>query len=136
MSATQISTTTLIGRLGKDPIERFTPERTYIREVPDPVVEDLTVEREFTISPRPYWKLSLATHNGQETRWHDCIVWSPEHRTAVRNARLARRGDLIKLAGRFEPYSFTTPDGKTISGTHFVVEAFNFRRLRKPVEIP
>jgi single-stranded DNA-binding protein len=125
------TTTTIVGFLGKDPIERYTPARTYIQEVPDPVVEELLVEREFTIQPRPYWKLSVATHRGQETRWHDCIVWSPEHRTTVQNAHLARKGDQVKLSGRYEDYSFTTTDGQTISGRHFVVEAFNFKRLRK-----
>jgi single-stranded DNA-binding protein len=128
------TTTTLYGFLGKDPIERFTPERTYTKEVPDPVVEELLVEREFTIPARPYWKLSLATHRGGETRWHDCIVWNPEHRTAVQNAHLARKGDRIKVFGRYEEFSFTR-EGEEIKATHFVVEEFHFEKLKIRHEI-
>jgi single-stranded DNA-binding protein len=132
MSTSPATETTLIGFLGKDRIERFTPERTYTVMVPDPILDNDLVEKEVTTPGRPYLKLSLATHEGQVTRWHDLIIWSPDHRTPVQNAYLARKGDRVKVAGRFEDYQFTTTDGKTLSGRHFVVESFNFARLKSP----
>jgi single-stranded DNA-binding protein len=132
-TSTSTPTTTLFGFLGKDPIERFTPERTKIVHVPDPILDDALVEKEVTVRARAFWKLSVATHpKGGKTCWHDCIVWNPEHRTDVQNAYLARKGDQVTLSGRHEEYSFTTADGQTISGVHFVVESFHFKRLRKP----
>jgi single-stranded DNA-binding protein len=132
MSTPQTSTTTLTGFLGKNRIERYTPERTFTVMVPDPILDGDLVEREVTTPGRPYLKLSLATHEGQQTRWHDLIIWNPEHRTPVQNAYLARKGDQVKVSGRFENYQFKTPAGETISGRHFVVEAFHFARLKSP----
>jgi single-stranded DNA-binding protein len=129
------STTTLYGFLGQNPIERFTPERTKSIWVPDPILDGDLVEKEVTVPARPYWKLSLATHRGQETTWHDCVIWNPEHRTAVQNAHLARKGDRVSVSGRYEDYTFKTKDGQVISGTHFVVDEFHFKRLRKALEI-
>jgi single-stranded DNA-binding protein len=123
--------TTLVGFLGKDRIERFTPERTYTIEVPDPILDGDLVEKEVTAPGRPYLKLSLASHEGGTTCWHDCIVWGPEHRTGVQSAYMARKGDRVELSGRFEDYEFKV-DGKTIAGRHFVVEEFHFLRLKSP----
>ena len=128
---TSTSQITLEGFLGKDRIERWTPDRTETRLVPDPVVEDLKVEKEFTRPGRPYWKLSLATHDrARNTTWHDCIIWNPANRTPVQNARLARKGDLVKVTGYYEDYSYEK-GGKLIQGRHLVVEEFHFKRFRK-----
>jgi single-stranded DNA-binding protein len=132
MSTPSTSTTTLVGFLGKNPIELFTPEWTKIVEVPDPILDGDLVEKEVTVRARPYLKLSVATHEGQQTRWHDCIVWNPEHRTGVQNAYLARKGDMVKVSGQFESYTVKSKDGKVITLRHFVVEGFNFKRLKSP----
>ena len=133
--STSPSQTTLEGFLGQNRIERYTPERTYTKEVPDPVVEHLRVEKEFTVPARPYLKLSLATHEYGKTSWHDCIVWSPQTRTDVHSAYLARKGDKVRVSGRFEDYSFEVrkeTGTKVIKGTHFVVDEFHFLRLKSP----
>jgi single-stranded DNA-binding protein len=137
--STSTSQITLEGFLGKDRIERWTPDRTETRRFLDPVLDDgeSEVEREFTIPGRPYWKLSLATHDpAGKTTWHDCIIWSPENRTPVQNARLARKGDLVKVTGYFEDYTYRKGE-ELCHGRHLVVEGFHFKRLRskKPFEI-
>ncbi|MDP9120131.1 MAG: single-stranded DNA-binding protein [Acidobacteriota bacterium] len=119
---------TLIGNLGKDRIERYTRARTYTAMVPDPILDGELVEREFTTRPRPYLKLSLATH-GRTTTWHDLIVWSPDHSTPVQAAYLARKGDKVRVTGHFENFEFETEAGETRSGCHFVVQSFNFKSL-------
>jgi single-stranded DNA-binding protein len=131
-STSTTTSTTIVGFLGKDPFELFTPERTEVRAFPDPILDGDLVEREVTFKARPYLKLSVGTHpKPGRTCWHDCIVWNPAHRTAVQNAYLARKGDLVTLSGRVETYSFEA-NGETLTRTHFVVESFNFKKLRKP----
>jgi single-stranded DNA-binding protein len=138
MSASPSTSTpiTIFGFLGKDPIERYTPERTEVQWFPDPILDGDLVEREVTFRPRPYLKLSVATHpKPGRTTWHDCIVWNPVHCTAVQNASFARKGDQVILSGRFEEYSIQTPEGE-IKRVHFVVTSFRVKKLRKPpVEI-
>jgi single-stranded DNA-binding protein len=123
-ASTPTSNITLFGSLGHDLIERYTADRTYIEMVPDPAVEDLMIEQEFTIPGLPYWKLSLSVRDGRYAGWHDCVVWDPENRTAVRNAPLARKGDRVALVGHHEPYS-QKKDGETIRRMRFVVEEFH-----------
>jgi single-stranded DNA-binding protein len=130
MSTLPEGTTTLIGFLGKNRIERVTRDQTRTIQFADPILDGELVEREITIPGRPYLKLSLATHEAQGTRWHDLIVWSPDLRTNVRNAYLARTGDKVRVTGRFEDYSFTTESGDTLSGSHFVVDDFHFERIK------
>ncbi len=116
-------TITLIGFLRSDPVERFTREKTSIQRVPDRNAEKGFVERKVTVPGRPYWKLCLGVDRGGRTEWHDCIVWNPE-RPTVESADRAREGDRVALTGYRERYSFPGRDGKTVSGTHFVVEIF------------
>lgn len=130
-----MNTTSLVGYLGKDRIERYTQERTETIWVPDPMLDGEHVEREITIPARPYLKLSLATRGSGETRWHDLVVWNPRQSSGVHPAYLGRKGDLVRVTGRFEEYSFTTAEGQTVSGTHFVVDSFSLLRTKAP-EIP
>ena len=121
-------TTTLIGFLGKDRETRTTRERTYIRTVFNDVI-DGEEEIEVYVPSRTYMKLSLATHersaSGVATRWHDLILWQPEP-----HASLARKGDQIRVTGSFEDYEFTTDQGETRTGTHFVVQSLRFLRRK------
>ena len=120
---TPTSKITLFGYLGQALIERYTPGQTYIEMVPDPAVEDLMIEQEFTIPGLPYWKLSLSVRDGRYAGWHDCVVWDPENRAAVRNAPLARTGDRVALVGHHEPFT-DTKDGEAIPRMRFIVEEF------------
>jgi single-stranded DNA-binding protein len=130
--ATTTSTQTLIGYLGKDRIERYTEARTYTVMVPDPILDNELVEREVTTPARPYLKLSLATHEGQTTRWHDLIVWNPNLGSAIHPAYLARKGDKVRVTGRFEDFRFKDAAGETVSRKHFVVDSLGFERLKSP----
>jgi len=122
------TTTTLIGFLGKNREIRDTRERTTTTTVYNQVI-DGEEEIEVRIPSRTYMKLSLATHlrtaSGIETRWHDLILWSPD-----RDAFLARKGDQVRVTGRFEEYCFETTSGETRAGVHFVVQTFRFLRRK------
>jgi single-stranded DNA-binding protein len=139
MSTPTASTQTLVGYLGKDRIERYTEARTYTVMVPDPILDNELVEQEVTRPSRPYLKLSLATHEGARggatTSWHDLIVWSPDQGSAFHPAYLARKGDKVRVTGRFEEFQGKTQTGETICRRHFVVESLRFDRLKSP-EIP
>jgi single-stranded DNA-binding protein len=69
------------------------------------------------------------------TSWHDCIVWNPITRTAVQGIYMARKGDQVQVSGYFETSSFKTSEGQAVTSRRFVVDAFNFLKLRKPPEI-
>ena len=106
--------------------------------VPDPILDDDLVEREVTTRSRPYLKLSLATHEGPQGRttcWHDLIVWNPDQGSAIHTAYLARKGDRVRVTGKFEEFPVKTETGETIRRRHFVVESLGFIRLKSP-EIP
>jgi single-stranded DNA-binding protein len=118
------TTLTLYGVLKSDPVERTARTRTTIERVPDRSVEQGYVEKKVTTPGRPYWKLSLGVERGGRTEWYDCVIWNPEKRPAVQSADRARQGDRVLLTGYLERYSFKGRDGKTVSGTHFVVESF------------
>jgi single-stranded DNA-binding protein len=138
MSTPIASSQTLIGYLGKDRLERHTEVRTYSVMVPDPILDDELVEQEVTTRSRPYLKLSLATHEGpggRTTCWHDLIVWSPDQGSAFHPAQLARKGDKVRVTGRFEEFRAKTANGETICRRHFVVASLGFVRLKSP-EIP
>ncbi len=138
MTTPQTFPQTLVGYLGKDRVERYTEPRTYTVEVPDPILDGELVEQEVTTRPRPYLKLSLATHEGpggKTTCWHDLIVWGPDQGSALHPAYLARRGDKVRVTGKFEEYRFQTATGETHTRRHFVVDTLRFDRLKSP-EIP
>jgi single-stranded DNA-binding protein len=120
--------TTLTGFLGKNRETRTTRERTYTKTVHNDVI-DGDEEIEVWVPSRTYMKLSLATHErtaqGTATRWHDLILWQPSP-----EAFLARKGDQIQVTGRVEEYEFTTDDGQTRSGVHFVVQSLRFLRRK------
>jgi single-stranded DNA-binding protein len=127
--------TSLVGYLGKDRIERYTEATTRTVWIPDPILDGELVEREVTAPARPYLKLSLATRQGGETRWHDLVVWNPRQSSGVHPAYLGRKGDQVRVTGRFEDYEFRVADGHVVSGTHFVVDSFSLVRTKAP-EIP
>jgi single-stranded DNA-binding protein len=138
MSTPTTSTQTLVGYLGKDRIERYTEARTYTVMVPDPILDNELVEHEVTTHPRPYIKLSLATHEGpggRSTSWHDLIVWGPDQGSALHPAYLARKGDKVRVTGRFEEFQVKTETGERICRRHFVVDRLRFDRLKSP-EVP
>jgi single-stranded DNA-binding protein len=120
--------TTLKGFLGKNRETRTTRERTYTKTVHNDVI-DGEEEIEVYVPSRTYMKLSLATHertaDGTATRWHDLILWQPSP-----EAFLARKGDQIQVTGRIEEYEFTTDQGETRTGVHFVVQSLRFLRRK------
>jgi single-stranded DNA-binding protein len=119
---------TLKGFLGKNRETRTTRERTYTKTVHNDVI-DGEEEIEVYVPSRTYMKLSLATHertaDGISTRWHDLIFWQPSL-----EAFLARKGDQIQVTGRVEEYEFTTDQGETRTGVHFVVQSLRFLRRK------
>ena len=120
--------TQLTGFLGKNRETRTTRERTYTKTVHNDVI-DGEEEIEIYVPARTYMKLSLATHErsatGPITRWHDLILWQPSP-----EAFLARKGDQIRVTGRVEEYEFTTDQGETRTGVHFVVQSLRFLRRK------
>jgi single-stranded DNA-binding protein len=117
-------------------MERYTAARTRTVRIPGPILD--VVEQEITAHSRPYLKLSLATHEepgGETTSWHDLVVWNPDQGSAIHPAYLARKGDKVRVTGRFEEFQVKTETGEKVYRRHFVVESLHFDRLQSP-EVP
>ena len=119
---------TLTGYIGSDREIRLKPGATRTATFWNPVAECYE-EREVTLPPREYARLSLATHEWQggrrTTTWHQLAVWNIE-RPEFFSVRLARKGDRVQVRGYHK--TFTGNDGR--EHTHFIVTAYKLLRLK------
>jgi len=109
-----MSQITITGNLGRDREIRVTRQRTYRAERYNEISEDA---REIEICPptRDYALLRVATHattGGRiTTRWHRVIVWNADT-PATRAARLARKGDRVRIEGHRETFRWIDDAGQ------------------------
>ncbi len=128
-------TVELTGYLGCDPRIRLTRPKIFRlspserphdlhlfcygphRPVPDPEADlpvDADAEIEITRSPREYAALSVATHHGGRTVWHQLRAFNidPDHPQSLYHdlyaVRVARKGDRVHVVGRVA--SWLIPD--------------------------
>jgi len=83
----------LIGRLGKDPEVRYTPDGTAVAN--------------FSIATDEVWK----DKNGekvQKTTWHNIVVWK---RLAEICAEYLKKGSLVYIEGRIDNSKYNDKDG-------------------------
>ena len=131
------TTITLTGYLGRDREIRDTKAPTYTVKRWNEIAET-TDEYDVTPPSRSYALLSLATHEGRNgsrrTTWHRLIAWNVD-RMDRRSVRLARKGDLVRVTGRRETFSFTDDDGQEREVQQVIVDDLVFLR-KKAREIP
>jgi single-stranded DNA-binding protein len=119
---------TLTGYLGSDREIRLKDGLTRVAYFWNPVAECYE-QREVTLPPREYARLSLATHRWEQgrriTTWHQLAVWNLE-RPEFFCVRMARKGDRVTVRGCFR--SFIGNDGR--EHTHFIVTAYKLLRIK------
>ncbi|WP_285767899.1 single-stranded DNA-binding protein [Peribacillus sp. SI8-4] len=101
-----INQVTLVGRLTKDPILRYTPEGKAVSNV------TLAVNRNFRNTVGDY-----------EADFVQCIIWN---KSAENTAQYCRKGTLIGITGRIQTRRYENKDGKNIYVTEVVAEMVQF----------
>ena len=97
MAYNNLNRATLIGRLGKPPELRFTPEgRT-------PVCT-------FSVATTRKWKDQKTNEWKDDTTWHNIVIFGPN---AERAAEFLHKGDLALIEGRIQNRNYKDKEGNT-----------------------
>jgi single-strand DNA-binding protein len=107
----------LIGHLGKDPIERFTPNGTNLSE--------------FTLATNDVWYVDTADEDTGEvsrvkrerTDWHYVVCW--KHLGKIVSS-WGRKGRLVYVKGRIRNDKFTDSDGIVRYTSKIIAEEVTF----------
>jgi single-strand DNA-binding protein len=118
---------TLYGNLGADPETKTLPARTVTREVYDPALEDV-VTRDFDQAERQIHTASLAV-NGKDGDGNEITSWLglvdfEEHLTGF------RKGDRLKVYGRYRTRTFTAKGGEEKTVREIVVIAASLEKRK------
>ena len=125
----------LQGYLGNRPDIRQTKERTFTATWYNRLVDEKE-SYDVRTRAREYMVLSLYTHGDRQTQRHRLVVWSSDH-LCHRNIRFMRQGDLVKVLGRPEVYSFQAGDGTTREVRQIIVERMRvLKRKHRSPEMP
>ena len=124
----------LTGYLGNRPEIRLTRERDITVTWENPVAET-TESYEARTRARELMVIPLYTHYHRQTQRHRLVVWSSDQ-ICHRNIGFLRQGDLVKVKGRPEVYTFEA-QGKKHELPQIVVERIRvLKRRNRPPEIP
>ncbi|MBE9417455.1 single-stranded DNA-binding protein [Enterococcus faecalis] len=99
-----INNVTLVGRLTKDPDQRYTQSGTAVGQF------TLAVNRNFTNQ-----------QGDREADFINCVIW---RKAAESFANYARKGTLIGLTGRIQTRNYDNQQGQRVYVTEIVVENF------------
>ena len=125
----------LTGYLGSDPQFLDTRERVIEREAFHPLAGK-KVPQEFVVTPRRYARLSLATHEGRETRWHKLVAWNLDRGRDLYGVKIANKGDKVRVTAHEEIRQIQTPAGEVRELRELVVDRLEFLRIRVRHELP
>jgi single-strand DNA-binding protein len=98
----------LVGRLGRDPELRFTPQGERVGGM------RLATNR------------SVSAGEGERrelTDWHDVVLWGKQAETVAQHSR---KGDLVCVEGRLQTRSWEDPSGEKRYRTEVVAEQVRF----------
>ncbi|AOH57163.1 single-stranded DNA-binding protein [Peribacillus muralis] len=101
-----INQVTLVGRLTKDPVLRYTPDGKAVSNV------TLAVNRHFRNTVGDY-----------EADFVQCIIWK---KSAENTAQYCKKGTLIGITGRIQTRTYENKDGKNIYATEVVADLVQF----------
>lgn len=99
---------TLIGRLGKDPEVRYTPNRKAVGN--------------FTIATSEKWT-DKAGAKKESTEWHRIVVWD---KTAERCAEYLSKGRQVAIEGKLQTREWTNKEGVKQYTTEIVASHVEF----------
>jgi single-stranded DNA-binding protein len=127
-------TIVLTGYLGNRPEIRLTRERD-ITVTWENTVAETTESYEVRTRAREFMVIPLYTHYHRQTQRHRLVVWSSDQ-ICHRNIGFLRQGDLVKVKGRPEVYTFEA-QGTKHELRQIVVERIRvLKRRNRPPEIP
>lgn len=127
----EVLTVTLTGYLGNDPQYRLTREEIITRSYENPVAQ-CDDQVEVRIGNRLYLRHSLAVHPegpGGPTEWHQLLFWDGG---ALKNqaARLAGRGDEVRITGRPTTHTFNDDEGHQRTVERIIVDDLQILQLK------
>jgi single-strand DNA-binding protein len=98
----------LIGRLGQDPIIRYTPSG-------DPIAT-------FSLATSDTWKDAKTGERKEKTEWHNVVVFS---KVAKAIGDYVKKGHLLGVTGCIRTRKYTDKQGIERYTTEIVVDSFN-----------
>lgn len=121
---------TLTGFLGADPRILETRERIVEREAYN-YLAGAVVPQDFLIPSRPFARISLATHEGGRTTWHNIVAWNMDQGRRHFGVRIASKGDQVRVKAHWEERRWTDEQGTEHQVRQLVLDDLGF--LRKKV---
>lgn len=105
-----INTTTLVGRLTRDPELRYTPQDTAVAT--------------FTVAVNRRFKNAQGE---READFINCVIW---RKNAENLANWAKKGSLIGITGSIQTRFYENKEGKRVYVTEVVVDTFQLLESR------
>jgi len=103
-----VNRVTLLGRLGQDPVARYTTDGTAVAN--------------FSIATSDNWADKTTGEKKERTEWHKCVAW--RKLAEIINEHF-HKGDMIYVEGKLQTRKWDK-DGVTRYATEIVVSEFQF----------